>query len=123
MKTLGLIFLIIGLLLIITGIQILINSKEKTYCGVIKYKVDATKYSKHSSYSDPIFVMNFPAQNDERAFIKEVRPNWDTYLSYKQGDTVCFTLKHPDRPEPGDGAMLLILAVLILLVGSLFYWD
>jgi len=60
------------------------HTEEITACGTIKYKIDATRYHKHSAYADPVFVVVF----EDRT--REIHPNWDDYMSRKVGDRVCY---------------------------------
>lgn len=113
MKILSLVLLIVAIILGIYAIKAIKESGEYSYCGTIKFKVDATRYSKYSAHADPIFVVDFPAQRGEKAFIKEIHPSWNTYLSYREGNGICFVLTHPDRPNLAEGPFLLILCVFV----------
>lgn len=70
-------------------IALVIGSQEERYCGRIKYKIDATRFSKRSSYADPIFVVQFDFGT------REMHPSWDAYMTYGVGDNICYHLINP----------------------------
>lgn len=106
--------LVLILLLFFSGLVMsVVGSMKEKYCGVIKYKVDATRYSKRSAYADPIFVVKFDFGT------REIHPSWDSYMSNKEGDRVCYYMKNH---EYGEGLYWYgLLAIVIALIGCLIY--
>jgi hypothetical protein len=97
-----------------TIFSIIEDKKEKVFCGTVKYKIDATSFSKHKAESDPILVVNFGPRG-----IVEINPNWNDYMEAKVGSNVCFSLKeHPGNTYWFWGGLLFFVAtVLCVFVG------
>lgn len=101
-----------------------IESEQASVCGVVKYKIDATRFSKHHADADPIMVMAF---DDGR--IKEIHPNWNTYMSHKQGDRLCFTVATKKAEEYRSSKMYFIIFILLYftffgsMVGAVWCWG
>lgn len=66
------------------------SNNELKYCGKVKYKIDATRFSKYQAHADPILVIDFEGRG-----IVEVHPTWNSYMSTSIGQEVCYML----RPE------------------------
>ena len=83
--------LILGILLFIAGCITFGYelSHKKTYCWVIRHKINATRWGKHTAHADPIFVVRF----DETKKDYEVHPTWGDFMDLKVGDRVCYTLQ------------------------------
>lgn len=117
MKITARILLILSIMSFVAFIAILIpNLEDSKYCGRIKYKIDATRYGKHNSYADPIFVVEF----DELG-IKEIHPSWNDYMSLEKGSRVCYMYDNMDwnvGSNIRDIVFLLsILSLLFLFIG------
>lgn len=102
------ILIILGLAFLTGVVCMVLSCQEKTYCGVIKYKVDATRYGKHTAYADPIFVVQFDG------FTEEIHPTWDHYLSSKPADNVCYKLKDREKKGLDRIALTLTMGSLVL---------
>jgi|WetSurMetagenome_2_1015567.scaffolds.fasta_scaffold967125_1 hypothetical protein len=77
--------------------------KEKVYCGKIYKKISSIEVHKSSATNEFIFVIDFPYGRDE------VDVSASTYVSHKEGETVCFNLKDRDsldRKYEGKGILL-----------------
>lgn len=61
--------------------------KRKHYCGIIKYKISTVHHNKSQSYDKPLFVVDFKNYG-----IAEIRPTWNDFMKYNQGDCVCYKL-------------------------------
>lgn len=102
-------------ILIVSGIAMLIvGLHEEIYCGRIKYKIDATRFSKHNAYADPIFVVQFEFGP------REIHPSWDNYMSHDVGDNICYYLQNHKY-----GSILCTIGFLIMilsLIALICYW-
>lgn len=102
-------FLVAGIYCWVTSMQ------EETYCGVIKYKIDAMRVSKYSVNADPIFVIDFKDR------IQEVRPSWNDFMEYKEGDNICYPLKRPNAIKRFVTGAFFLMGVLITTITALVY--
>lgn len=83
------------------------------YCGVIKYKIDATRYSKSGGHADPIFVIKFDFG------IEEIHPSWNDYMTHKEGDSICYQLSNLRMDKYWPFAVASFAVVLICLCVSI----
>lgn len=102
---------------VITGYCIHRNTREATYCGTIKYKVDAVQWSKHSGHAQPLFVIDFGDRG-----IEEIEPTWNDYRSHDEGDRICYSILTKDAKEFSHGyALIGFLLIAGALVGAIGY--
>lgn len=86
---------------------------EFLYCGKILYKSERLHNSKHTTYNQTFFVVDYG--ND---VIKDVQVTTYTYLNKKEGDEVCFY----SEPALSLIGMVLSIAICISLLMSLIYF-
>ena len=107
---------LIGFLMLVCGVIMLCYeiSQTKTYCGVIRHKIDAVKWGKYSAKADPVFVVRFDNPNKDY----EIHPTWADYMDFNVGDRVCYTLQiHEVEDKEGKAIAIVLLSVILMVAG------
>lgn len=90
---------------------------QKTYCGKIYKKISSIEVHKSSATNEFIFVMDYPFGRDE------INVTASTYVSHKEGDTVCFELNDRDslaNKWEGKGFLLVFWGAICWIVIIIF---